>query len=499
MALDHMLLRLLWATLPIVGLTWGQSIDCDGYSNTVTNATTADQLSSCISVPGDVFIQSGAGKNISFLGLTTIGGDLYCEGVPDLNRINFPSLREIGGKLSIIQLENLLELDLPNLTTVGNGIALQNNLYNLTSLSLDTGLSNCSSVVIQDTSLTSLKGFNMKSVDAVNVTDNPFLSDIQLSFANATGDVLIYSNGNGIANGQTALSFPSLQSVKNLNVSEVTNFSAPLLQNVTSSIAFQENNYLHSIELPVLGTVQLSLVIANNSELANVSLPVFRQIEDLYIMNNPKLSLLSMPKVLSVESFMVFSKNTALKQLELASLLDSSEITLNGSFSNVSFPRFEDGYSIIVDTTDHNFDCTEFAILNKTRNITELSCNGQTDQKKVKSAKYTGYYEPHSGLSSGSKIGIGVGIGVGVPVVLAIVGGAWFFHHRKRHQPVPGGEEEAEKAERAELGAEGPNSNAAEAHGGNTKYDKALATELDPASPPSELPVREQPGLHEME
>lgn len=200
-----------------------------------------------------------------------------------LGQIGSTSLEKIGDTFMLSNMTILSTLSFSRLSAVKaidwTGLpALQALTFG------DTGVEMASSVSIQNTQLTTLKGIDLQTVDTVNIANNNYLTEINMQLANITNSLIFTSNGRNVS-----AEFPNLIWANNLTVYNVSTFSVPSLATINGSAGFY-SNYFASLNAPNLTQVGQSLSVYSCPQLTNVSFPVLTDIEGgLTIANNTAL------------------------------------------------------------------------------------------------------------------------------------------------------------------------------------------------------------------
>jgi hypothetical protein len=138
--------------------------------------------------------------------------------------------------------------------------------------------------LITDTQLTSLTGIDLKTVDSVNINNNPYLHSWSTQVANVTQQLIIDSNAQDLA-----LEFPNLIWANNMTLRNISSISVPSLVEVNGTFGFY-GDYLSNITCPNITTVLGDLAVVANPSLVNISMPLLKSIGGaLLIANNSAL------------------------------------------------------------------------------------------------------------------------------------------------------------------------------------------------------------------
>lgn len=219
--------------------------------------------------------------------LQKIDGNLTISDAQDLAQVTFGSLQEITGDFLLAFLSGLASLNMPALSTC--------NQINLTALPVlqalnfgTVGVTKAQSILISNTGLSSLDGFNnLKSVDSLNINNNQALQNVSLGVSAVTGSITIVDN-NGLTTGLN-VNFPFLETAQNMTFRNCSDIKLPALANVTDELGFYGNG-LTSFSAPNFTTVR-GLVFDENTELTNISCPSLTSVNGSYqITDNTKLT-----------------------------------------------------------------------------------------------------------------------------------------------------------------------------------------------------------------
>lgn len=253
-------------------------------------------MASCTTYSGSVAIQtslstlkdSNGHQQIQIDKLQKIDGNLTITDSTDLAQIAFSSLKEITGAFVLSFLSGLASVNMPSLSTV--------NQINLTALPLlqalnfgSVGVTKAQSILITNTGLSSLDGFNnLESVDALNINNNQALQNVTMTKIDRIKTFLEIVDNNGLTTGLNVF-FPLLQTAQNITFRNCSDIKLPALQNVTDELGFYGNDFT-SFSAPNLTTVR-GLAFVANAELTNISLPSLTTINGTYLIaNNTKLN-----------------------------------------------------------------------------------------------------------------------------------------------------------------------------------------------------------------
>lgn len=352
------------------------------------------QLSGCDTVKGSITVGSNV-VNLSLSDLQTLQGDLNIKGASGLVSISCPQLQSISGAFNLQELTILTTLSCPSLTKVGsiNWVTLPA----LKALEFTAEVTECPSVLITDTTLTTLDGINLTEADIFNVNNNNYLKTVDIALGNITGALSVVANSKGVN-----VSFPNLEWAMNITVRDAGSISIPNLKVVNSSIAFV-NNTLTDCQFPVLTQVGQSFTFNSNTKLTNITANKLESIGGTFqIANNTQL--------IRIDGF------------ESLASVDGS-IDFSGDFTYATLPSLDDVRGGFNAQTTANFSCTEFDNYHNSGVIKGdgYKCEGKLNeaQSSTGGASTTG-----SGGNSGSSNKTGSASRAGVNVLALLTAGA---------------------------------------------------------------------------
>lgn len=263
------------------------SVTCNDIY-TVSDAAGASALgSACPTFTGNVVIATGTTDKIALDGIKVITDNLYLINVTQITEISSKTLETIEGGLGILNTLILSSFDFPLLTTI-NSIDLQ-GLPAAQNLSFFDTLQELSELYIQDTQINSLKGFNLQTIQAVTITNNPYLESLTLLPYNVTQSLTLEGNG---LNFQ--VSMPNIVNAYDLTLQNCSSISMPSLTAVNGSVTLVDNTIPNFEGAPLLATIGGDMNISNNQQLASITLPELTHIGgEFFVDNNPNLTELN--------------------------------------------------------------------------------------------------------------------------------------------------------------------------------------------------------------
>lgn len=240
-----------------------------GETTTIENSGDASALSGCSTYRGSIEIASTATGSIALDGISTIEGDLVANAT-GVTGISASNLEEIGGIFQLSQMTTLTDLSFPRLTKA-DGIDWV-TLPALRALSFTTGLQEVSTLLISDTQLTSLDGIDLQVANSIMINNNRNLMSISMQLGNITESIDLNSN-----NKDLAIEFPNLIWANNMTIANCSEFSAPSLESVNSTLGFYSSTF-QNLTAANLTSVGDDLTFVGNNELNNISFPMLTMI-----------------------------------------------------------------------------------------------------------------------------------------------------------------------------------------------------------------------------
>lgn len=248
-------------------------------------------------------IASQAANVLALDGITKISGSLSCSGARNLTSLSSDKLQTIGDTFKLSDMTTLTTLQFDGLNEVG-AIDFE-ALPQLQQLSFKDGVSKAGRVRITNTGLTSLDGIDLSVVGDMDVSNNRFLTQVNVdSIANITGLVSFSANHQDLK-----ISFPKLQTAKNMTFRNASDVTLPALKSTDGLLGFY-SNYFSAFVAPNL-TSTGGLVFADNSELTNISFPALEKVQGLLqIANNTQLKTVDgFPSLKTITGALDFSGN----------------------------------------------------------------------------------------------------------------------------------------------------------------------------------------------
>ncbi len=278
---------------------------CSAPTNTIQNSGDAEALSNCETLSGDLIIAEQTAGTIRLPGIRRIEGSLICREATELTSIEAPQLSIIDRNFELNGLTILSNLNFPALGSVGR--IQWTALPALEELSFTSEVTRAQDISITNTYLKSLDGINLEQVRTFEVTNNRYLTKMDLQLGNITQQLTIQGNSRDLV-----VAFPNLDWAFNMTFRNCSQVNLPSLASVNGSMGFFDN-YFESFSAPNLTRTGPggSLVFVSNSRLTNISIPRLTAIGGTYqIANNTRLQKIDgFPDLKTVGGAIDFSGN----------------------------------------------------------------------------------------------------------------------------------------------------------------------------------------------
>ncbi|PCG95814.1 Hypothetical protein PENO1_071480 [Penicillium occitanis (nom. inval.)] len=305
---------------------------CSGTSTISTLATATDLASKCKSFDGDVRISSYEDGALSLDGVTEITGNINFGYNPNLTGVVANDLATIGQQLYVSSDENLVSLNFPSLLNLKE--VWLYSLPNLTEFTTAANFVNITSILIEETGLTTIENLQPKYVSEVRIANNPSLQNISLPIINSSNYVAIEQNI-GRDGTYAIVSLPSLVAAFNVSISGSQSVDLSSLTHVGWSIGAVQNSF------------------------ETLSLPQLLQVEDFMVWNNSALDALAVPSLTNVTGDITMNYHPNLRTIDFPALSRvGGDISVNGSFTEILVPDLTDVEGDINVYSSANLDCS---------------------------------------------------------------------------------------------------------------------------------------------
>lgn len=256
---------------------------CGSATTTIQNQGDASALASgeCVSAytySGSIAIATDA-PDLEINSIRRITGSLIGQDNDVMSSLSADSLQQIDDTFGLDGFTMLTSLNMPQLTSVDTLEWL--GLPALQGLSFSSGLSQASTLSIQNTGLYNLEGIDLDEVESVTIANNNDLTEISMSVDHIAGSLSLQSNGRDLS-----VDLSSMEWVYNATFRNCSDVSLDSLAAVNGSLGFI-SNFMDTISAPNLTTVGGTLGFISNSALTNVSMPELKMLTGgLLIANN---------------------------------------------------------------------------------------------------------------------------------------------------------------------------------------------------------------------
>ena len=210
-----------------------------------------------------------------------------------MSTLSADSLATIDDTFTLGNIQLLSTLNFPSLQSVDT--VDWEGLPNLGSLSFTAGLSDVSSLSIQNTVLGTLEGINLMMVDTMFIVNNFYLNDISMQISNVTQSMTLSANGDDVL-----AEFPNLKSGQNIYLANCSTINLQSLSAITGSLNLR-SNYITDLSLTNLTTVGKSFAVIDNAMLTNITAPSLKSVGGGFIIsNNTDLTSVTFAKLQTV-------------------------------------------------------------------------------------------------------------------------------------------------------------------------------------------------------
>ncbi|SJM88142.1 related to Sporulation-specific protein 22 [Zygosaccharomyces bailii] len=265
----------------------------------------------CGNISGTITFVNYQDSIIDFGDLESIGGDLIIENSASVVKIQGNKLRRIGGAFIIRNMTSLVAVELPYLKHI-HSIEWK-VVPILTTAHMDDDIEDVTSIVISDSSLATITGFQkVKMLEIFDINNNRYLESIKANVKSVTKQVRVHANAK-----ELELELPELISAKNITIRDTSLIDLSKLEKVDNSLEFIEN------------------------QLTKLTLPNLRSIGGtLGIMQNNMLSSADFGNVTDIQGGLVIANNTRLEKIDFLQKLRQigGAIYFEGRFQDTEFP-----------------------------------------------------------------------------------------------------------------------------------------------------------------
>lgn len=237
----------------------------------------------CGNISGSITFVNYEDSIIDFSDLESIGGSLIIENAASVVMIQGNKLRRIGGAFIIKNMTSLVAIELPYLKHV-NAIEWK-VVPILTTARMDDDVEDVNSIIISDSSLAAINGFQkVKKLEIFDINNNRYLEIIKANVESVTRQIRVHANAK-----ELELELPQLMTAQNITIRDTSMIELPKLEKVENSLEFIENHF-SKLALPNLKTIGGTLGIMQNNMLSNADFGNVTDIQGgLVVANNTRL------------------------------------------------------------------------------------------------------------------------------------------------------------------------------------------------------------------
>lgn len=254
----------------------------------------------CDVIAGDLIVSDKVAGSVSIEGPKKITGNFDVTNATKIVGISSTSVKEVNGKFILNGCTLLSTADFQALQSIAS-INLV-NLPQLQTLNFGTsGVTKVSNVLIVDTFMGNLDGFNVADADTIDISNNPKLNTFTSDLVTVTKSLKIVDNGKDMV-----IEMSKLESAGEIEFRRIKKATFDSLKNA-SSIKINDSPDLLTVSALNVTTIDASVSLINNKKLSNCSFPQVKTIKgDMTILNNTALvSMDCFPKLESVGNILV--------------------------------------------------------------------------------------------------------------------------------------------------------------------------------------------------
>ncbi|CAH01090.1 uncharacterized protein KLLA0_C01001g [Kluyveromyces lactis] len=317
---------------------------CKKDQHIIENQNDLYQLSNeCPTIDGSISFQNYVEPHINLGNIKTINGNFILEENNEVVSIQGDALEKIGGTFKLYDLTSLNAVNFPHLHDLN--VVHWRVVPILGSVAMDNNIDSIKSLVISDSSLTSLRGFDkIAKLDTFNINNNRYLESIATNVKYISKQLSVSANAD-----ELNLDMSELIWANNVTIRDTKEINLEHLQYVNQSLEFIENK-VNKLELSELKSVGGTLGIIENKHLSKADFNNVSQISGgLMIAGNDALEKIGFFKSLK---------------------LIGGAIQFKGNIKDTDFPnlRLVKGSAIIQSTSDE-LDCSKWVTPNSGSSI----------------------------------------------------------------------------------------------------------------------------------
>jgi hypothetical protein len=259
--------------------------ECNNATTTIRNAADASVLASCKTFTGVIAVATDSAPIIEISGVESLVGSFIASDNPGVTTVAATDIVTVSDTVKLSNLAVLTNITFPSWQTIDTLIL--NNIPAPTWVELSNTAQQVNNLYVQDTQLEGLFGISLQlaQVEVLEVTGNRFLGDAVLEVGNITQQCVVRDNF-----GSMSLVLPNLTHVYNMQISNTSSISLPLLESVTSGLEISGNG-ISNLTIPALTYIGGDFNITDNPTLSELFISELVSMQgDLNIVDNPQLA-----------------------------------------------------------------------------------------------------------------------------------------------------------------------------------------------------------------
>ena len=155
-----------------------------------------------------------------------------------------------------------------------------NALPQLQGINFNTGLQTVGQLDIRNTGLQSLSGINLKTASSIYISNNVYLTSVNMQLKTVSGDMTLDSN----ANGNLTANFPNLIGASAITIANTSELTINSLEYVNKTFALYGNSF-QTVAMPNLTTTG-DFVLDNNDQMTNFTIPSLTTVNGVLSVEN---------------------------------------------------------------------------------------------------------------------------------------------------------------------------------------------------------------------
>ncbi|KAK4560727.1 cell wall protein Ecm33 [Recurvomyces mirabilis] len=263
------------------------SQSCSNATTTLRNPADVAAIATCTTFTGNIVVATDVAPIAEIVGVETVIGSVIVANNSALTTVATDNLQTVTGDVVLDTLPLLSNITLPQWTSVGTIIL--NKIPAPNVLDVRTRVQKVTNLYITDTTLETLFGVLLQTaqMDTLHITGNKFLQDCWFGVGNITQQATIVNNS-----GQMSLTLPNLTYAYNMEISNASSISMPMLQSVSANLDVSWNS-IRNLSIPELSFVGGELSIVGNSQLDELDMMALVNVQGgMTVRDNAQLEIL---------------------------------------------------------------------------------------------------------------------------------------------------------------------------------------------------------------